>query len=128
MVGQRNRLERVACTPFDRDCHNLPSSELKERLIGCSGKWCNIIEISAPSYPLLLLVQPVSTASVWRGGAGTGMVSLVLEALPPASSAATHAESHILSTDLRELSILISCCEPRVDVEKTCLLHDRRPC
>ncbi len=55
------------------------------------------------------------------------MVSLVLEALRSASSAATQAESHILSTDLRELSILISCCEPRVDVEKTCLLHDRRP-
>jgi len=48
--------------------------ELRERLFGHSDEGCNIIELGAPSHPLLLLIQPVSTDSVRRGGTGTGMV------------------------------------------------------
>ena len=93
--------------------------ELKERLFGySSSKGCNIIELGAPSYPLLLFFvfpklwdphnqQLTTEARVL--GAGTGIVSLVLAGLRSAVSSASapvsHAESCILSTDLREFSI-----------------------
>src|SRR6266481_7212350 len=111
MVGQRNRLERVACTPFDRDCHNLPSSELKERLFGCTGKWCNIIEV-----PILSTLTPRTTSFnclcvAWRCWNWNGVVGPRGFALGLLGGYPRRISHTILSTDLREFSNLISWCE-----------------
>src|SRR6266478_7709387 len=85
-VGQRNRLQ-LSAWPLrlsNRDRQICPSSpwqpafvpELKERLFGCSDKVCNVIELGAPSYPLLLPHNRFSSDSVlaWRCWNWNGVV------------------------------------------------------
>lgn len=79
--------------------------ELKERLFGCNK--CHIIELGAPPVflhflPGLTLCFDCCMNCTLRVGAGTGIVSLVLAALLSVTSSASHAESCLLSTDLRE--------------------------
>ncbi len=63
-----------------------------------------IIELGMPSYPLLLLIQPVSTDSVRNGGAGTGVVSLDLAALCSALQWPQEKFTRLISEAIKQVS------------------------
>ena len=116
-VGQRDWPERVARPPFCRGCarDGRAVGAITAATCGCPGAqgevvWMqqmshNRIRCAArilPFLPGLTLCFDCCMNCTLRVGAGTGIVSLVLAALLSVTSSTSHAESCLLSTDLRE--------------------------